>query len=75
MIVKPALNVYVGSPAKLTITLNEDEVLIEFGLLMLINLILKLFAAFNWLTINPVKLSVVVPLTVVTVGEVAKKDP
>jgi hypothetical protein len=47
VIVKPALNVYVGSPAKLTITLNEDEVLIEFGFLMLINLILKLFAAFN----------------------------
>ena len=75
MIVKHALNVYVGSPAKLTITLNEDEVLIEFGLLMLINLILKLFAAFNWLTINPVNLSVVVKLTVVTVGEVSKKDP
>lgn len=72
---KPVLNAYVGSPAKLTTTWNEEEVLIKFGFLILVNLILKLFPAFNWLTINPAKLSAVVPLAVVTVGEVAIKDP
>lgn len=75
VIAKPVLNAYVVNPAKLTTTWNEEEVIIEFGFLMLVNLILILFPAFNWLTINPTKLSAVVPLAIVTVGEVAIKDP
>jgi hypothetical protein len=57
-------------PEKLVITWNDDDVLIDLGLIKLLNLIRRLVPAFNWLVINPVNTKLVVPLTVDIVGDV-----